>query len=132
MLIRLCCMFVLLACGPAVAADFSFKKKNIILMEGEIVAGDFARLRAMTKGRLIVILDMRSPGGDVVEALKIADFLNDKLIIAQIPLTLFISDRPPNCSDEGLQDRGTGTGSAVCRNHASIFGRIALGKMRTS
>lgn len=124
MLIRLCCIIVLLACGPAVAADFSFTKKNIILMEGEIVAGDFARLRAMAKGRLIDILQVRSPGGDVIEALKIADFLNDKLITVEIPLTLFIVDAP-NCSDEGLQDRS----NCVCFSACSVIWMTAPMRM---
>lgn len=125
MLIRLCCvLFVLLACDPAVAADFSLVKKNIILMEGEIVAGDFARLEALSKGRVVDILKIRSPGGDVIEAIKIADFLNDKFITANIPLTLFITDTP-KCSNEGLQSQS----NCVCYSACSVIWMTAPMRM---
>ena len=125
MWVRLCCvLYVLLACDPTVAADFSLVKKNIIQMEGEIVAGDAARLEALSKGRLIDILKMRSPGGDVIEALKIADFLNDKLITANIPLTLFITDTP-KCSNEGLQSQS----NCVCYSACSVIWMTAPMRM---
>jgi hypothetical protein len=125
MWIRLCCVWLnLLVCGPTVAADFSLVEKSVILMEGEIVVGDFARLKALSKSRLIDILKLRSPGGDVIEALKISDFLNDKLITAKIPLTLFITDSP-NCSDEGLQDPS----NCVCYSACSVIWMTAPMRM---
>ena len=80
--------FVPFMSARTVAAELSFldlttpsgptrgKSYRNIMLEGEIANGDFAKLKALANGHNVAILTMRSPGGDVLEAIKIAEFLN--------------------------------------------------------
>ncbi|QIG98082.1 ATP-dependent Clp protease proteolytic subunit [Bradyrhizobium sp. 6(2017)] len=76
---------VVISCAiPSAASAATFKSvatkdgKTIILLSGEIVEGDFETLKASIKtandaGKLVSGIRLNSPGGNLVEGLKLAD-----------------------------------------------------------
>ena len=89
--------FALILSTYATAADiFSRKTSSIetetitqssytIYLEGKIEKGDFEKIRTESRGKIIKNIELWSPGGNVQEALKISEFLNNKLISAHAP-----------------------------------------------
>lgn len=47
-----------------------------------------AEIRSAAEGSYVWQINLRSPGGDISEALAISDYLNDKLITASVPVSL--------------------------------------------
>ena len=56
-----------------------------IVLEGEIASGDSEKLAAAMEGHLVSTVVLNSPGGDVLEAMKISSILNERLIAAEAP-----------------------------------------------
>lgn len=84
----------LLCTGSAVgAAEIKFRDVDLgsyairwISVEGEIESGDFIKLSAAFDTKhLVTMIDFWSPGGDVDEAIKIAELMNDKLPLVNGP-----------------------------------------------
>ena len=70
----------------AIAANvshFDLGSRRTIVLDGEIVEGDAEKIKALAKGKYVRDIVMASPGGDVLEAMKISEFLNDRYIIAE-------------------------------------------------
>jgi hypothetical protein len=66
------------------------KPQNYLMLEGEIAPGDADRILSNIEWskvdkRVVLSITIRSPGGDVLEALKIAEILNKNLIEVETP-----------------------------------------------
>ncbi len=68
-----------------------------IYLEGVIEKGDLEKIEKEASGKLILELILRSPGGDVEESLKIADYVNSRLILVRAPDRSFLDDRKGAC-----------------------------------
>lgn len=122
---------------PCLAAEIGIEKRGgsrpvaVLTLEGEIIPGDaerlLARLReAEAEQRVTTAIRLRSPGGDVLEALKISEILNKKLISADAPdevVTLETYGTGPSkdifddCSTDNLSD----TRNCICNSSCAII-----------
>lgn len=71
--------------------DYASKPFMSLLLEGQILAGDAEKIpaylqEAKSKGKTVARIDLRSPGGDVLEAIKISEILNRNIISASAPM----------------------------------------------
>ena len=60
----------------------------IVTIEGSIVGGDAEKLSSNLMGRSVTSVLLNSPGGDVLEAMKISELLNHRIITATAPIDL--------------------------------------------
>lgn len=83
-------MTVLLTIAQTNAADISIdrfiKSDNYYLkLEGEIQNGDFEKILNISSNKIISTIYLYSPGGNVQEAMKISEYLNENLITTTAP-----------------------------------------------
>lgn len=107
------------------------KPMAALMLEGEITSGDADRIEtvireAAAEGRQVTTLYARSPGGDVLEALKISALLNKNLIDVNAPeppitrrnaKTGEVKTIPDDCHWDKLSD----TGNCVCYSSCGII-----------
>ena len=69
------------------AAEFFRKTPTspILLLYGEIKVGDLDKIKAEVDRSFLSTIDIFSPGGDVYEAMRISDYLNEKMIYVDAP-----------------------------------------------
>jgi len=109
MRLSLLCLFVAVACPTTRSAEINFfqgpegfEGVNAIVIDGEIVAGDYERFLAATlkggfdRGRVFI----SSPGGSVAESIKIGSLIRSLAFSTEVP---FHPDTkqptPPFCDD---------------------------------
>jgi hypothetical protein len=121
---------------PGFAAEVSVRRNKsppvaILTLEGEIVPGDAERVlgyirEAEAERRVVSTIRLRSPGGDVLEALKLSEMLNQKLITADAPSEVVTLEKYgtgqskdifDDCSTDNLSD----TRNCICNSSCAII-----------
>ena len=86
------------------AAEFTFDRfypTPAVLMEGTIEAGDSEKLQKLIDGRYVFSIYLASPGGDVVEAMKIGRVMRELNLTAIVPTKI-----PADMAEELTQRHG--------------------------
>jgi hypothetical protein len=88
---RISLVILLFICSASNAADIWHEQSDTairVIVEGEIVPGDFDRLKAVLrdKGPFTVAVHLYSPGGDAREAMKIGRMLHALKVTTEAPL----------------------------------------------
>lgn len=89
--------------------ETSDKKTPYIVIEGEIVAGDYDRFIKIVRelgGSAQTVL-LRTPGGDFLEAMKIGRAMRALKLGSSVP-SILLENGSPSCSDKNEEFRGYG------------------------
>ena len=90
--VQIAVIFIVLVKSQIIYAAEITLEDHTIKLEGEIVKGDLDKIKILSRNVIIYSIRLFSPGGNVQEAFRISDYMNENLISAHAPFIL--SNRP--------------------------------------